>query len=267
LSFVLGAFTVSGFAPFALFPVPVLTLAALLLLWQRAGDHGKVAILGFAYGLGFFLCGVSWIYVSLHDFGAMPAPLAALATLLFCAFLALFPALAGYLYAKVPFSASVKLGIFFPAAWTLLEWTRGWLFTGFPWLAFGYSQIPSGPLSGYAPVFGVYGVSLVTVVSAGLVVVLWARITSKDEGGRMKDEEVRMKGKGTEEPDSTDDPLCSRIQAVMLERRFLQCKPSSLSIGKKTVRGLAISKITPTIGPRARPWTISEIICGICITT
>jgi apolipoprotein N-acyltransferase len=234
LSFVLGAFTVSGFAPFALFPVPVLTLAALLLLWQRAGNHGKVAILGFAYGLGFFLCGVSWIYVSLHDFGAMPAPLAALATLLFCAFLALFPALAGYLYAKVPFAASIKLGIFFPAAWTLLEWTRGWLFTGFPWLAFGYSQIPSSPLSGYAPVFGVYGVSLVTVVSAGLVVVVWTRITSKDEGGRMKDE-----GKG--------EPLA---------RKFVRLPPSAFILLALWLGGWGLKQVEWT-QPVGEPVAVS----------
>jgi apolipoprotein N-acyltransferase len=186
LSFILGAVAVLGFAPFSLFPVPILAFAALLLLWQRTGDHRKAAILGFAYGLGFFLCGVSWIYVSLHDFGAMPAPLAALATLLFCAFLALFPALAGYLYARLPFAAATKLGVFFPAAWTLLEWTRGWLFTGFPWLAFGYSQIPSSPLSGYAPLLGIYGVTLGTVASAGLIVILWLRITEHEGETRRK---------------------------------------------------------------------------------
>jgi apolipoprotein N-acyltransferase len=181
--FVLGAFTVLGFAPFSLFAVPVFTLAALLLLWQRAGTWQYTAVIGFAYGLGLFLCGVSWVYVSLHDFGAMPALLAAFATLLFCGFLALFPALAGYLYAKAPFAAGIKLGIFFPAAWTLLEWMRGWLFTGFPWLAFGYSQIPSSPLAGYAPVLGVYGVTLGTVMTSGLLVVLWQRYRESDERG------------------------------------------------------------------------------------
>ncbi len=188
LAFALGALTVLGFAPFYLFPVPVVTLALLMRLWQRAPSRRHAGAVGFAYGLGLFLCGVSWVYVSLHDFGAMLAPLAALATLLLCAYLAMFPGLAGYAYASMPGGDAVKLALGLPAAWTLLEWMRGWLFTGFPWLALGYSQVPSSPLAGYAPVLGVYGVTLVTVVSAGLVVVLWARITGKDEGGRMKDE-------------------------------------------------------------------------------
>lgn len=177
LAFVLGALTVLGFAPFGLFVVPALTLAALMLLWQRSGRWQDATALGFAYGLGLFLCGVSWIYVSLHDFGAMPAPLAAFATLLFCAFLALFPALAGYLYAKAPFAAGIRLGIFLPAVWTLLEWMRGWVFTGFPWLAFGYSQIASSPLAGYAPVLGIYGVTLATAATAGLIAIAGMRVT------------------------------------------------------------------------------------------
>ena len=162
--FLLGALTVLGFAPFSLFFIPMLTLPALLVALHGARPR-DAARLGFAYGLGFFLFGVSWIYVSLHDFGAMPAPLAALATLLFCAFLALFPAVAGYFYARLPLTSLAKLALFFPAVWTLLEWTRGWLFTGFPWLGTGYSQIPVSPLAGYAPVFGIYGVTFAVALT------------------------------------------------------------------------------------------------------
>jgi len=188
LAFLLGALTVLGFAPFSLFPLPVVTLALLVRSWRSQTTPRRAAAIGFAFGLGLFLWGVSWVYVSLHDFGAMPAPLAAGATLLFCVYLALFPALAGYLFAAAALTDGVKLTLWLPAVWTLLEWTRGWLFTGFPWLALGYSQVPASPLSGYAPVLGVYGITLATVVSAGLVVTLWTRFPLKDEGGRMKDE-------------------------------------------------------------------------------
>ena len=188
IAFILGALTVAGFAPFSLFPVPVLTLAVLLRLWQRAATRGAAAVIGFAYGLGLFLAGASWVYVSLHDFGAMPAPLAALATLLFCAVLAVFPALVGYFTLAMPMASGIRFVLFVSAAWTLAEWTRGWIFTGFPWLALGYSQVPTSPLAGYAPVLGVYGVTLMTVMTSGLLVVLWQRYRANDERGTMNAE-------------------------------------------------------------------------------
>src|SRR5205085_2380962 len=58
--------------------------------------------------------------------------------------------------------------ILFPAAWTFLEWMRGWFLSGFPWLSLGYSQVDS-LLSGYAPYIGGFGVSLGVVLSAGLL--------------------------------------------------------------------------------------------------
>ena len=142
LCVVLGAASVLGFAPFYLFPVPVLTLAALAWAWQQAPGAGQTAILGFGFGLGYFLTGTSWVYVSMHDFGGMAWPVAAAATTVFCTILALFPAAAGWLFARTPASGWVAPVIIFPAAWALMEWVRGWMFTGFPWIALGYSQSP-----------------------------------------------------------------------------------------------------------------------------
>ena len=173
LAAVAGAATVLGFAPFYLYPLPVATLALLIVLWQRATSRRHAAAIGFAFGLGFFLAGVSWVYVSLHDFGAMPAPLAAVLTLLFCSILAAYPAAIGYLYCALGTRSTYSTLIVLPALWTLADWVRGWLFTGFPWLAFGYAQVPASPLAGYAPVTGVYGLTFFTVISAGLLVTLW----------------------------------------------------------------------------------------------
>jgi apolipoprotein N-acyltransferase len=52
--------------------------------------------------------------------------------------------------------------------WTLLDWVRSWLFTGFPWLAVGYSQTDS-PLGDLAPYLGVFGVGWAVLASAGLL--------------------------------------------------------------------------------------------------
>jgi len=168
-----GAAAVAAFAPLQWWPLAPLTLALLFHLWLGTESPRRAALLGFLFGLGYFGVGVSWLYVSLHDFGGMPAPLAALATALYCAYLALFPALVGSLQARLGAPAVVRLVLVIPGLWVLAEWLRGWLLTGFPWLSVGYSQIDT-PLAGFAPLVGVYGVSFALVLLAGLIVLLVA---------------------------------------------------------------------------------------------
>lgn len=167
-AFLLGALCVAGFAPFHLFFLPILAIAGLIHLWSEK----DAAWLGFFFGMGLFLFGVSWVYVSLHDFGGMSLPVAVLATFLFCAFLSLYPALAGFLQARIETSPALKSALIVPALFSLGEWMRGWIFTGFPWLSLGYSQTGASPLGGFAPILGVYGVSLLVMVCGGLVFLL-----------------------------------------------------------------------------------------------
>ena len=163
-----GALLPLAFAPFDLFPLAFLAPALLFHLW-RDGSAARAAWRGFLFGLGMFGVGVSWVYVSLHDFGHMPAPLAALATLLFAAVLALYPALAGWFQARFfDRSRSIHLLAMLPALWVLFEWIRGWFLSGFPWLNLGYSQSDTW-LAGYAPWLGVYGVSFVVAITSGLL--------------------------------------------------------------------------------------------------
>lgn len=169
-----GVFAVAGFAPLSIFLAPILSLALLFWLWQRADSPRAAFGLGWCFGLGLFCAGVGWLYVALHEFGNMPAPLALLAVLLFVAFISLFPALAGYLQAKLPTQIWIKCCLIMPSLWVAVELLRGYIFTGFPWLTLGYSQVSDSPLAGYAPIFGVYGVSLIISVTAGSLV-LWLR--------------------------------------------------------------------------------------------
>jgi len=171
LPVVLGAVGVFGFAPFCLFPLPVLALAGLFLL-LRAVPAREAFLRGWLFGLGWFLAGVSWVYVSMHDVGGLVLPVAGALTLLFAAFLALFPALAAWLAARWPGSGAIRLLLVLPAMWAVSEWLRGWLLTGFPWQALGYSQAPYGPLAAYAPLLGVYGVSWLAALSAAALA-LW----------------------------------------------------------------------------------------------
>jgi apolipoprotein N-acyltransferase len=172
LALLAGVVTVFSFAPIGIFPLAILGLATLFILLGSNQPHHPF-LTGWLFGLGLFGMGVSWIYISLHVYGDMPAVLSVIATVLFCSFLALFPAWFGSLQAKIKSGMALRLLIIMPTLWTLLEWGRSWIFTGFPWLSVGYSQVPSSPLDGYAPVLGVFGVSLVLAVSAGTLAWIW----------------------------------------------------------------------------------------------
>jgi len=168
-AFLLGAAGVLSFAPFEWFWLaPALCLGLFLLL--RAAASARPAFwLGWCFGLGFFLAGVSWVYVSLSVFGGMPWWLAGTATLLFCAFLALYPALAGALFKRWQPADVLRQALLFGALWMLSDWLRGWVLTGFPWLGLGYTQTAPSPLAGFAPLLGVYGLTLLTATLGALL--------------------------------------------------------------------------------------------------
>ncbi len=167
IAFVAGAATVLAFAPVGLYPLALATFAVLIHLWSAASPR-RAFRTGFGFGLGLFGAGVSWVYISMTQFGGMPSALAVVATGFFCACLALFPAAAGWLQARIPAPEAVRASLLIPASWTLFEWLRSWLLTGFPWLTVGYAAA-DWPLQGYAPLAGVFGVSFVTLSLSGLV--------------------------------------------------------------------------------------------------
>jgi len=169
LSLLAGILAVGGFAPLGFWPVPIMSLAVLFALLARTSSLRTGFAIGLVWGLGFFIAGVSWVFVSLSVYGGMATWLATLATFLFCAVLALFPAAVGALQARWPLSPAWRLLLLMPLAWGATEWVRGWLFTGFPWLVAGYSQVPASPLAGYAPLVGVYGVSSLLALIAALL--------------------------------------------------------------------------------------------------
>lgn len=127
---------------------------------------------GLAFGLGFFLTGVSWVYVSLTVFGGMPWWLAGIAAFLFCSVMALFPSLAGWIFKRWQPAAHWRQALFFAVLIAAVDWLRSWIFTGFPWLVVGYTQAPPSPLAGFAPMLGVHGLSLL-VALAGALLLRW----------------------------------------------------------------------------------------------
>ncbi len=168
LAGLLGLAHALSFAPFERPWLQWLALGGLFALAAPVARARDAAALGFAFGLGWFGLGVSWVYVSMHVYGEMPALLAAAATAAFCAFLALYPALALGVAARLAATAGARALVALPAAWAGSEWLRGVLLTGFPWLASSYAHT-SGPLAGFVPVVGGLGVTLLAAFIAGCV--------------------------------------------------------------------------------------------------
>lgn len=164
-----GAFSVLGFAPYYFYPAPVIALLALFYCWQHCDTPKQTALSGLMYGIGLFGIGIYWIYISLHIYGNMPWWMAALSTFLLAAFLALFPAAVGGMSKHFAGSQQLRFLLLVAILWGLSDWVRSWIFTGFPWLTMGYTQLPYSPLAGFIPIVGVYGVSVITLLIAGLI--------------------------------------------------------------------------------------------------
>ena len=163
-----GACTVFAFAPFALSGVALVTLTVLFWSWLRADSPRRAAALGFAFGIGLFGAGASWLYIAIETFGGMPPWLAFISIAILTAYLASWPAAAGYVATRFAPPGTLARLVIAVAAFTLAEWLRGFVFTGFPWLALGYSRVADGVFSGYAPVGGVYLVTLALTLVAAL---------------------------------------------------------------------------------------------------
>ncbi|MBN2689921.1 MAG: apolipoprotein N-acyltransferase [Gammaproteobacteria bacterium] len=178
LAFAAGAQTVLAFAPFNHAELAILGLLILLASWINASAK-RAFWRGWLFGLGLFGFGCYWVYISIHLHGGASIIVATFVTAIFIAFLALFPAIVGLLLTKLfPKNSFLKYVIVFPTIWTSVEILRSFIFTGFPWLSIGYSQI-NQPLSAIAPILSVYAVSFLTAMTSGIVLVPFVSNSAK----------------------------------------------------------------------------------------
>jgi apolipoprotein N-acyltransferase len=201
IALIAGAANTLSFAPTPHGGWLELVIFSFFFAWlTRTTGWKSAALTGGAFGFGNFVTGVWWLYVSMHYYGGMAAPLAAAALVLFSLYLAVYPALAAGIWSfcaghasngklnDKPFSPTWHGAFAFASAWALGEWLRGYVFTGFPWLASGYAQV-DGPLAGFAPVAGVYGVGWILALVAALIVQALVRLREpadeRNGAGRM----------------------------------------------------------------------------------
>ena len=170
IPFLLGALSILAYAPFNFYPLIFLSIIGLLYITNKNESANTKS---FIFGSGFFVVGIYWIYICLQQFGGMPPFIALVSTLSLCLFLALF---------FLPFSLFSRYKnniLFIPAFFTLIELLRSFIFTGFPWLSLGYTQVPHSPLIGFLPILGIHGISFLVVLSSVLIFQLFRKNSNK----------------------------------------------------------------------------------------
>jgi len=172
IALALGVASVLAFAPFHFSPIMLAAVAGLFMLWLDAESRFEAAKIGLWFGIGQFGFGVSWLFSSMYFYSGVLLPVALLLTAGFVLFLSLSVALGGWIaqYFKNSNRPGLVLTLLFPLVWVLVELIRSTIFGGFPFLLSGTTHLHTW-LDGYAPVFGVWGVSWMVAISAGLL--LW----------------------------------------------------------------------------------------------
>lgn len=173
LALLLGGIGVLAYSPFDYWGVSF--ICAFGLLWLATLKHKKHALWGvFLWALSYFAIGVNWVHVSMIQFGGVPEVISYLAVLLLAAYLALYPLLFGYLIQRFQLSDPW----IFASLFTFTEYLREVVFTGFPWLQFGYSLIDS-PFAQLAQLFGVEGLTFLVILTSGYLVNIFRNVAKK----------------------------------------------------------------------------------------
>lgn len=167
-SFFFGAIGILSFSPYDFWPAAYLSISGLLFLNMHHFNTYKYFLIGYFWGLGFFGFGINWIYISIYNFSNVSYFISTILILILILYLSFYPALFTffqyYISSKNNF---IRLVITSPVIWHVVEFLRGKIFTGFPWLQLGYTQI-DGPLKGFAPLFGVEFITFLLIFISGL---------------------------------------------------------------------------------------------------
>ncbi len=177
VALIAGAAMPLAFSPYGWWPLVFISLFAFI--HAISGVSIKRATMrGYLFGLGYFGVGVSWVYVSIRLFGNATTPLAVGITLLFILILSVYTALAAWLIRKlVSEKTYLSYLLVVPLVWVVVEWVRGWLFTGFGWLQLGYAFVGT-PLDDYASWIGVLGISFLAALTAASLFIVFLKAVS-----------------------------------------------------------------------------------------
>ena len=168
LALICGVIFSFGFAPFDLWLISVLSVAVLVGLLNKSSNT-EVFLLGYAFGFGMWLSGISWLYVSIHYHGNVNIIGSSFLIIIFVSILSIYSALTFLLYSSLK-NYGHKLGMYFalPSAWVIIEIIRSHLFTGFPWLISG-TMIGESLIDGFTPIIGAQGNTFFIILLASII--------------------------------------------------------------------------------------------------
>jgi apolipoprotein N-acyltransferase len=168
-AFVAGALAALAMPPLQWLPLAVLGIVAFVWLWDTAPGPRSALLRGWAWGTGHFAVGSYWIveafFVPPADYGPLGPPI----VIGLAALLGFFPAMAAgaakWVALRWPSMGGRYCRLLLLAiAWTIAEWLRGHVFTGYAWNPLAHVWAFATPLLQGAALFGVYGLGLLTFV-------------------------------------------------------------------------------------------------------
>ena len=152
----------------------IVAMAVAVAIISQSAQARLAAIKAGAFATVWLSTSFAWLYVSMHQYGGLPAWAAAAAVVLLATALALYYAAAGAIFWRWRGKRPLAAAVLFAATWTMAELARGQWLTGFPWGAIGYAHVNGW--GGWMPWLGVYGVGAVAAfLSAGLALSLIQR--------------------------------------------------------------------------------------------
>ena len=187
-AFAAGAVAIFAFAPFSIAPVLWLSFPPLIWLLDGCKSRRAAVTTGWAFGFGHFATGFYWIanafFIDSEAFGAIAIPAVTglsaalgLFTAVICAVTHLIPPAHEDDMPDDQTTTMALRVVLFAAAWTVMEWVRSWIFTGFPWNPTGAVWAETRTPVGLAviqvtPLIGTYGLTFLTVLGAAAPAVL-----------------------------------------------------------------------------------------------
>lgn len=168
-AFLLGVLLSRAFAPANMFPAVFIVVPFALLMIERSKDGKSAFGSGWWLGFGLFSIGLNWIGYSFTQQDNVPAILAPFAVFALSALLAIYTGLSFWVTWRLKVKGVARVFVF-AASWTLFEVARGFWFTGFPWHLVGSAWAEWLPIAQSTYWLSVYGLSFVTILAAGSLV-------------------------------------------------------------------------------------------------